>query len=88
MQQTGRHHYRASANHIVSVRGPRYKLARYYAPDGSAPDEFEMYDLEAAPAEATNLSWSTYQRDDEQEAACQRLLALLDEIEQTRLQPL
>jgi choline-sulfatase len=80
--------YVTGANHIVSVRDPRYTLARYYAPDGSAPDEWEMYDREADPNQATNLTWSTYQRDDEQEAAYQRLLALLEEIEQTRLQPL
>ena len=68
--------YVSGANHIVSVRESRYKLARYYAPDGSAPDEFEMYDREADPTEATNLAWSGLQRDDEQEAAYQRLMAL------------
>jgi arylsulfatase A-like enzyme len=80
--------YVSGANHIVSVREARYTLARYYAPDGSAPDEFEMYDREADPTEATNLAWSGFQRDDEQEAAYQRLLALLENVEQTRLQPL
>ena len=80
--------YVPGANHIVSVREQRYKLARYYAPDGSAPDEYEMYDRQADPNETTNLAWSGYQRDDEQEAAYQRLLALLAEIERTRLQPL
>jgi choline-sulfatase len=80
--------YVSGANHIVSVREARYKLARYYAPDGSVPDEFEMYDLAAEPTEATNLAWTDYQRDDEQEAAYQRLLALLEKVEQTRLQPL
>lgn len=80
--------YVSGANHIVCVREARYTLARYYAPDGSAPDEFEMYDREADPTEATNLAWSGFQRDDEQEAAYQRLLALLENVEQTRLQPL
>jgi choline-sulfatase len=80
--------YVSGANHIVSVREARYTLARYYAPDGSAPDELEMYDREADPIEATNLAWTGYQRDKEQEAAFQRLLALLKEVEQTRLQPL
>jgi choline-sulfatase len=80
--------YVSGANHIVSVREARYKLARYYAPDGSAPDELEMYDREADPTETTNLAWSGYQRDDEQEAAYRRLLALLAEVEQSRLQPL
>lgn len=80
--------YVTGANHIISVRDARYTLARYYAPDGSAPDEFEMYDRESDPTETTNLAWSGYQRDDAQEAAYQRLRALLDEVEQTRLHPL
>jgi choline-sulfatase len=80
--------YVSGANHIVSVRDARYTLARYYAPDGSAADEFEMYDREADPTEATNLAWTGYQRDDQQEAAYQRVLALLEEVEATRLQPL
>jgi choline-sulfatase len=80
--------YVTGANHIVSVRDARYTLARYYAPDGSAPDEWEMYDREADPTEVTNLAWTGVQRDEEQEAAYQRLLALLAEVEQTRLQPL
>jgi hypothetical protein len=80
--------YVSGANHIVSVRDPRYTLARYYEPDGSAPDEFEMYDRETDPTEATNLAWSGYQRDNDQEAAYQRMLALLEDVEETRLQPL
>lgn len=80
--------YVTGANHIVSVREARYKLARYYAPDGSAPDEWEMYDLQTDPTETTSLCWSGHQRDVEQEAAYQRLLALLQEVEETRLRPL
>lgn len=80
--------YVTGANHIVSVREKRYKLARYYAPDRSAPEEFEMYDLAEDPTETTNLAWDTYQRNKEQEAAYKRLLVLLGEVEQTRLQPL
>jgi hypothetical protein len=76
------------ANRIVSVRDARYTLARYYTPDGSAPEEFELYDREADPTAATNLAWSGYRRDDEQEAVYQRLLALLEAVERTRLQPL
>ena len=80
--------YVSGANHIVSVRDDRYTLARYYAPDGSAPDEWEMYDRETDPTQVKNLAWTGVQRDDEQEAAYQRLLALLEEVEKTRLQPL
>ena len=80
--------YVSGANHIVSVRDARYTMARYYAPDGSAPDEWEMYDREADPIEAVNLAWTGVQRDAAQEAAYQRLLALLEDVEQTRLQPL
>jgi len=35
-----------------------------------------------------NLAWTGVQRDAKQEAAYQRLLALLEEVEKTRLQPL
>ncbi|MFN8593649.1 MAG: DUF4976 domain-containing protein, partial [Thermomicrobiales bacterium] len=80
--------YVSGASHIVSVREERYKLARYFDPNGKAAEEFEMYDLAADPTEATNLAWPDYQRDAEQEAAYQRLLSLLQEVEQTRLQPL
>ncbi len=58
------------------------------APDGSAPDEWEMYDRQADPTEAVNLAWPGVSRDAEQEAAYQRLLALLEEVDKTRLQPL
>ena len=80
--------YVSGANHIVSVRDPRYTLARYYAPDGSAPDEWEMYDRQTDPTEAVNLAWTGVSRDAEREAAYQRLLALLEEVDKTRLQPL
>jgi arylsulfatase A-like enzyme len=80
--------YVSGANHIVAVRVDRYTLARYYAPDGASPDEWEMYDRAADPDEATNLAWSGYTRGDVEEAAYQRLLALLEEVDQTRLQPL
>ena len=80
--------YVTGANHIVAVRDDRYTLARYYAPDGSAPDEWEMYDRKADPDQKTNLAWTGVTRDADQEAAYQRLLALLEEVETTRLQPL
>jgi hypothetical protein len=47
-----------------------------------------MYDREADPNEEHNLAWTGVQRAAEQETAYQRLLALLEEVEQTRLQPL
>jgi arylsulfatase A-like enzyme len=80
--------YVTGANHIVAVRDDRYTLARYYAPDGSAPDEWEMYDRQADPDQKANLAWTGVTRDADQEAAYQRLLTLLKEVEQTRLQPL
>jgi arylsulfatase A-like enzyme len=79
--------YVSGANHIIAVRDDRYTLARYYAPDGSAPDEWEMYDREADPIQATNLAWTGYDRDHKQEVAYRRLLALMEDVEQTRLQP-
>jgi arylsulfatase A-like enzyme len=48
--------YVSGANQIVSVREARYTLAKYYAPDGSAPDQWEMYDRQADPIEAGNLA--------------------------------
>ncbi|MFT4041195.1 MAG: sulfatase-like hydrolase/transferase, partial [Thermomicrobiales bacterium] len=80
--------YVTGANHIVAVRDDRYTLARYYAPDGSAPDEWEMYDRREDPDQADNLAWTGVERTPRQEEAYQRLLALLEDVEQTRLQPL
>ncbi|HEX8395048.1 MAG TPA: sulfatase-like hydrolase/transferase [Longimicrobium sp.] len=80
--------YLPPPNHIVSVREAHWKLSRYYDVNGVVPDQWEMYDLQADPLETTNLCWPGYTRTDHEETAYQRLLALLDEVQQTRLQPL
>jgi choline-sulfatase len=76
-------------NHIVSIRGECYKLAKYYSvvnPD--LPVEWEMYDLLHDPLETTNLAYSGYHRSVHQEAEFVRLQANLRSVEQGRLQPL
>ena len=80
--------YPRGANRIVAIREARYKLARYDAPDGGAPDEFELYDLAADPNETTNLARTGARRDAAQQEAYRRLRVRLAEVEQTRLQPL
>jgi arylsulfatase A-like enzyme len=42
-------------NHVRCVRTMEYKLARYMDPSGSAPQEWEMYDLKNDPNEEKNL---------------------------------
>jgi choline-sulfatase len=80
--------YPTGANHIVSIRDARYTFARYYDPTGEAADQYEMYDRQEDPNQMTNLAWTNVQRTSEQEDAYQRLRALLEEVEGTRLQPL
>lgn len=80
--------YPTGANHIASIREARYTFARYYDPTGNAEDQFEMYDRQEDPTQVMNLAWPDVERSPEQEAAYQRLRALLEEVESTRLQPL
>jgi len=80
--------YPLPPNHIVSIRESRYKLARYYDPDGVAPDQWEMYDLQQDPTESTNLAAPGFQRTKTQEKEFQRLQSKLAQVEATRLQPL
>jgi hypothetical protein len=75
-------------NHIVSIRGARYKLARYYDGAGIEPDQWEMYDLETDPDERVNLAFPGSTLTAEQFAARERLTAKLREVVATRLQPL
>jgi arylsulfatase A-like enzyme len=75
-------------NRIIAMREGRYKLARYYDGAGIAPDQWEMYDLEADPDERTNLAAPGFSPSAEQAAARSRLTARLEEITATRLQPL
>lgn len=75
-------------NHIISIREARYKLAQYYAPDGTLPAEFEMYDLLTDPKELRNLAHASYRRTPEQERQFNRLREKLTRIAATRLVPL
>jgi arylsulfatase A-like enzyme len=75
-------------NHIISIREGRYKLAKYYDPDGAVPPEFEMYDLLKDPKELRNLAHFTYKRTPEQERQFNRLHDKLTVVAATRLQPL
>ncbi len=47
---------------IRCVREPRFKFARYFNEAGEAPDEHEMYDLEADPGELENLAHPAHPR--------------------------
>jgi arylsulfatase A-like enzyme len=74
-------------NRITSIRETRYKLARYYDPDGNRPDQWEMYDLKQDPLETRNIAAPNFPRTRTQEQELARLRAKLAEVEQTRLQP-
>ncbi len=80
--------YVAPPNHIRSLREERYKLARYFDPDGNEPEQWEMYDLAEDPLETVNLANPDFSRTAEQEQELQRLMAKLADVEATRLQPL
>jgi choline-sulfatase len=80
--------YPEPPNHIVSIREHRYKLARYYDPDGKAPDQWEMYDLKADPLERKNLAYKKYKRTPAQEREYRRLRRKLARVQQRRLKPL
>jgi len=80
--------YPKPPNHIASIRERRYKIARYYDVNGVEPDQWEMYDLRIDPLERTNLAYSGYTRNAEQERQFKRLQAKLASVEATRLQPL
>ncbi len=80
--------YVSPPNHIRSIREERYKLARYFDPDGNEPEQWEMYDLAEDPLETVNIANPDFARSAEQEQELQRLTARLAEVEATRLQPL
>jgi choline-sulfatase len=75
-------------NRIISIRETRFKLARYYDGAGVMPDQWEMYDLESDPDERLNLAAPDFTPSPEQADARARLTARLEEITETRLQPL
>jgi choline-sulfatase len=79
--------YPTPPNHIVSIREERYKLAEYYAEHGEAESQWEMYDLHTDPLERTNLAYSSYRRNPEQQRQYDRLRAKLQTVKASRLQP-
>jgi choline-sulfatase len=74
-------------NHIVSIRERRWKLAKYYDPDGNAEPEWEMYDLANDPLEQVNLAHKSHRRTREQEQQFRRLRCKLTWARRTRLRP-
>jgi arylsulfatase A-like enzyme len=75
-------------NHIVAIREQRWKFARYYDACGSVAPQYEMYDRAKDPYETKNLAAPNYKRTLAEQAQYQRLLRKLEQVEQTRLQPL
>ena len=80
--------YPTGANHIVSIREKRYKLAKYYDPHTLVTPEWEMYDLKSDKLETRNLGNPNVKRTTKQYKVFKRLQQKLAEVEQTRLQPL
>ena len=79
--------YVTGANHVVSIREGRYKLAKYYAEHGGAEDQWEMYDLKHDKLETKNIAWPTFNRSKKQQQELDRLMNKLADVEATRLQP-
>ncbi|HEU4560662.1 MAG TPA: sulfatase-like hydrolase/transferase, partial [Longimicrobium sp.] len=75
-------------NHIVSIREERWKLAKYYDPQGNKAPQWEMYDLLHDPIERINLAHPGHPRTPEQERELRRLKRRLAVIQKTRLHPL
>lgn len=80
--------YVKGANHIVSFRESRLKLAEYYDPTGAVATQWEMYDLAIDPLERINLAHRIDCRSILIQRAYARMRAKLEEIKRTRLQPL
>jgi arylsulfatase A-like enzyme len=74
--------------HIVAIRGQRWKLAEYWDATGKVPSEFEMYDLLTDPLETVNIAHKSYDRTPEQDVQFARMLKKLQTAKSTRLQPL
>jgi hypothetical protein len=74
--------------HIVAIRGQRWKLAEYWDATGKVPSEFEMYDLLTDPLETINIAHKSYDRTPEQDVQFARMLKKLQTAKSTRLQPL
>ncbi|MCW2990684.1 MAG: sulfatase [Solirubrobacterales bacterium] len=80
--------YPAPPNHIVAIREARYKLAKYYDAAGSAPPQWECYDLKNDPLERVNIAAEDHPRTPEQKRQLTRLRSKLADVERKRLQPL
>lgn len=80
--------YPQPPNRIVSIRERRWKLAKYYDPEGNVPPQWEMYDLNGDPLERNNLAHRGYRRTPEQQRNYRRLKEKLARVQKTRLQPL
>ncbi len=80
--------YVSGANHLVTFREHRFKLAKYYDPHGKVPPEWEMYDTIHDPNETNNLAFNIERRPRPVQREFARMQARLDLIQQTRLQPL
>jgi choline-sulfatase len=80
--------YPKPPNHIVSLREPRWKLAKYYDVNGQVPPQWEMYDLKTDPLERVNLAYRKHNRTRIQEREYKRLRKKLERIEKTRLRPM
>ena len=70
--------YVSPPNHIRSIREERYKLARYFDPDGNEAEQWEMYDLQEDPLETVNIANPDFSRTAEQEQELQRLTRQID----------
>lgn len=75
-------------NHIMSIREDRYKLARYYDPEGRFADEYEMYDLRNDPLEQKNLANERVNTNPNERHEFRRLLRKLERVADQRLRPL
>jgi choline-sulfatase len=85
-QKTGP--YPKPPNHITSIRERRWKLAKYYDPDGKARTQWEMYDLKTDPLERKNLCAPGYKRTAAQQKQFERLKRKLARVQKKRLRPL
>lgn len=80
--------YLPPPNHIVSIREPRWKLAKYYDANGGTEPQWEMYDLLHDPLERVNLAYPGHPRTPHQEEEFLRLQRRLAAAQHDRLQPL
>jgi choline-sulfatase len=80
--------YPKPPNHIVSIREARWKLAKYFDPDGKKRPQWEMYDLKNDPLERVNLAAPRYERTKGQQRHYKRLRRKLSRVQKRRLKPL